>query len=58
MCEPEETELRARLVVAERLVRVDTALARQLSKSIAENSRLRGRIAELEKKSCPDETRR
>jgi hypothetical protein len=34
---------------------VDTALARRLSESIAENSRLRVRIAELEKLSCPDE---
>ena len=41
-------DLRERLAVAERLVRVDTALARQLSESIALNSRLRQRIAELE----------
>jgi hypothetical protein len=41
-------ELRQRLDIAERLVRVDTALARQLSESIALNSRLRQRIAELE----------
>jgi hypothetical protein len=41
-------DLRERLAVAERLVRVDTALARQLSESIAMNSRLRQRIAELE----------
>jgi hypothetical protein len=55
LCEPEEAELRERLANAERLVRVDTALARRLSESIAENSRLRVRIAELEKLSCPDE---
>ena len=41
-------DLRERLAVAERLVRVDTALARQLSESIALNSRLRQRITELE----------
>jgi hypothetical protein len=55
LCEPEETELRERLANAERLVRLDTALARRLSESIAENSRLRARIAELEKTSCHDE---
>jgi hypothetical protein len=55
LCEPEETELRERLANAERLVRVDTALARRVSESIAENSRLRARIAELEKTSCHDE---
>ena len=55
MCEPEETELRERLANAERLVRLDTALARRLSESIAENSRLRARIADLEKTSCHDE---
>jgi hypothetical protein len=31
LCEPEEAELRERLANAERLVRVDTALARRLS---------------------------
>jgi hypothetical protein len=41
--------------MAERLNRVDIALARRLSESIAENSRLRARIAELEKTSCHDE---
>jgi hypothetical protein len=55
LCEPEETELRERLANAERLVRLDTALARRLSESIAENSRLRARIADLEKTSCHDE---
>jgi hypothetical protein len=46
--ETENASLRERLAIAERLNRVDAGLARQLSESIAENSQLRRRIAELE----------
>ncbi|TAI61106.1 hypothetical protein [Bradyrhizobium sp. Leo170] len=49
-CEPllsELAELRARCESLERLVRVDSALARQLARSIAENVKLRARLIEL-----------
>lgn len=42
-------ELRARLLIAERLNRVDATLARRLSECWQENNRLRERVAELEK---------
>nr|WP_210168702.1 hypothetical protein [Bradyrhizobium sp.]CUT16613.1 hypothetical protein CDS [Bradyrhizobium sp.] len=46
--EAEVALLTNRVRVSERLVRVDCALARQLSESIAENARLHARITELE----------
>lgn len=46
--EAEVALLTNRVRVSERFVRVDCALARQLSESIAENARLHARITELE----------
>jgi hypothetical protein len=46
--EAELADVKERLAIAERLIRVDAGLARQLSESIALNSQLRRRIAELE----------
>jgi hypothetical protein len=44
----ELTQLRERCEILERLVRVDSALARRLSESIALNAQLRKYIANLE----------
>jgi hypothetical protein len=43
--------------VLERLMRVDSALARQLSRSISENARLRAEISELQAKATSPNTR-
>ncbi len=50
-CEPILEELRlvcSRCDVLERMVRVDSAIARRLSEALIENGRLRKRIADLE----------
>jgi hypothetical protein len=44
--------LRADYTVLERMLRVDSAIARQLSASVAENGRLRAQIIELQTKRC------